>query len=350
MQTQKFFSLIEEVLKNNISDLHLWTDEFPYIRNKTGDISSVDSYGKIPAEEMQEIADFLLEKPFTDNTNDVSFAHNGGRFRVNISRTIVGISIAFRLIPTNIPEPADILLPNSLLEVTKSNKWIILVTGPTGSGKSTTMAAMLEYINRTQRKHIITLEDPVEFVYKNKLSLIHQRELGKQFSSFTNGIRSILREDPDVIVIGEMRDLATIEAAITLAETGHIVFSTLHTNDTVQTVDRIIQSFPSGMQNQIRMQLGLAMKAVVSQILLPKKDNTGRVVAREIMFNNDSIRNLIIRWETQHLYSTLEISKQDGMILMDESIAKLVEKWLVSEEVAKNHMRDSSRLTMFKND
>lgn len=210
------------------------------------------------------------------------------------------------------------------------------------------MATMLEYINRTQRKHIITLEDPVEFVYKNKLSLIHQRELGKQFNNFSAGIRSILREDPDVIVIGEMRDLATIEAAITLAETGHIVFSTLHTNDTVQTVDRIIQSFPANMQNQIRMQLGLTMRAIISQILLPKKDNSGRIVAREIMFNNDSIRNLIVRGETQHLYSTLEISKQDNMILMDEALQRLVSKGLITENVAKHNMRDPSRLHMFQ--
>lgn len=157
------------------------------------------------------------------------------------------------------------------------------------------MAAMIEHINRNTSRHIITLEDPVEFVYENKKSLIHQRELGKQFDSFADGIRSVLREDPDVIVVGEMRDLATIETAITLAETGHLVFSTLHTNDTVQTIDRIIQSFPAQAQNQIRMQLALALTAVVSQSLLPKADQSGRVVAREIMLNNDSIRNLIIR-------------------------------------------------------
>lgn len=154
---------------------------------------------------------------------------------------------------------------------------------------------MLEHVNRTTKKHIITLEDPVEFVYENKQSLIHQRELGKQFESFPDGIRSILREDPDVIVVGEMRDLDTIRAAVTLAETGHLVFSTLHTNDTIQTVDRIIQSFPPDEQSQIRMQFSLALRAVVSQVLLPKVDGSGRVVAREIMLNNDSIRNLIIR-------------------------------------------------------
>jgi twitching motility protein PilT len=157
------------------------------------------------------------------------------------------------------------------------------------------MAAMIEYINRNSQRHIITLEDPVEFVYENKKSLIHQRELGKQFESFPDGIRSILREDPDVIVVGEMRDLETIRAAVTLAETGHLVISTLHTNDTIQTVDRIIQSFPPDEQAQIRMQFSLALRAVVSQVLLPKADGSGRVVAREIMLNNDSIRNLIIR-------------------------------------------------------
>lgn len=346
MNQQKFFSLIDEIIKNKISDLHLGSNECPYIRNKTGDIAPVEQYGVISHEEMLQIAEMLLGRPFEDVTNDVSFSHQGNRFRVNISRTISGVTIAFRTIPSIIPEPTEILLPNSLLEVTKGSKGLILVTGPTGSGKSTTMAAMLEYINRTMRRHVITLEDPVEFVYQNKLSLFHQRELGKQFETFDDGIRSIMREDPDVIVIGEMRDLATIEAAISLAETGHIVFSTLHTNDTVQTVDRIVQSFPANMQNQIRMQLGLTMKAIVSQILLPKKDGTGRVVAREIMFNNDSIRNLIMRGETQHLYSTIEISKQDNMILMDESLAKLVEAGHISKETAKHSMRDSSRLDM----
>ncbi|MBB1554445.1 PilT/PilU family type 4a pilus ATPase [Candidatus Gracilibacteria bacterium] len=344
----KFILLIEEVIKNNISDLHLGSNEPPYIRNKTGGIVPVAQYGVINDEEIHEIAESLIGRPFEENTIDVSFEHQGTRFRVNISHTISGMTIALRTIPSQIPEPAEITLPNSLLDITNGSKGIILVTGPTGSGKSTTMATMLEYINRTSRRHIITLEDPVEFVYKNKLSLIHQRELGKHFDNFASGIRSILREDPDVVVVGEMRDLATIEAAITLAETGHIVLSTLHTNDTVQTVDRIIQSFPSTMQNQIRMQLGLTMRAIVSQILLPKADGTGRVVAREIMFNNDSIRNLIIRGDTQHLYSTIEISKQDNMILMDESLQRLVENGTISESVAKYSMRDPSRLQMFK--
>ena len=182
------------------------------------------------------------------------------------------MTLAFRTIPNKIPEPEDILLPEALLKYTTKDKGIILITGPTGSGKSTTMATMLDYINANTKRHIITLEDPIEFVHQNKKSLVHQRELGKQFDTFPDGIRSILREDPDIIVIGEMRDLETIEAAITLAETGHLVFSTLHTNDTVQTIERIIQSFPADKQNQIRMQFGLAMKIIMSQILLPRKD------------------------------------------------------------------------------
>ncbi len=206
------------------------------------------------------------------------------------------------------------------------------------------MATILDYINSNSSKHIITLEDPVEFVYQNRNSLIHQRELGKQFHTFGEGIRSILREDPDIIVIGEMRDLETMEAAITLAETGHLVFSTLHTNDTVQTVDRIIQSFPATSQNQIRMQFALSMRAIISQILLPKSDTTGMIVARELMFNNDSVRNLIIRGETQNLYSVLELGKQDGMILMDESLMNLVREHKIYTKTAQLFMRDPSKL------
>ena len=208
------------------------------------------------------------------------------------------------------------------------------------------MAAMVEYINRNSSRHIITLEDPVEFVYENKKSLIHQRELGKQFDTFTDGIRSVLREDPDVIVVGEMRDLASIETAITLAETGHLVISTLHTNDTVQTVDRIIQSFPTGGQNQIRTQLALALSAIVSQTLLPKKDQTGRIVAREIMLNNDSIRNLIIRGETQHMYSILEISKQDGMILMDDAVIEHYKNGHITRDIVNQYVRDQDRVNI----
>jgi twitching motility protein PilT len=294
-------------------------------------------------DDIKDICTLLLSREFTEKTVDLSFEYKETRFRVNISRVLRGVTLAFRTIPNTIPHPEEILIPESILKLTTKDKGIILITGPTGSGKSTTMAAMLDYINANTKKHIITLEDPIEFIHQNKKSLVHQREHGKQFDSFPDGIRSILREDPDIIVIGEMRDLETIEAAITLAETGHLVFSTLHTNDTVQTIERIVQSFPADKQNQIRMQFGLSMKLIMSQILLPRKDKSGRVVAREIMINNDSIRNLIIRGSTQQMYTVLETSKQDGMILMDDALIGLFRKGAISIESVKGSIRDFTR-------
>ena len=346
MELQKFLNLIDDIIKNNISDLHLTPNDYPYIRNMIGSIMPVEAFWKVSNVDIASVCEILLSRPFSEKTLDISFERWSTRFRVNISRVIKWICISFRAIPSKIPEPEEILLSKKLLNLTKVEKWIILVTGPTGSGKSTTMAAMVEHINRNTSRHIITLEDPVEFLYENKKSLVNQRELGKQFDSFANGIRSVLREDPDVIVVGEMRDLETIETAITLAETGHLVFSTLHTNDTVQTIDRIIQAFPAVSQNQIRTQLALTLTAVISQALLPRKDQTWRLVAREILLNNDSIRNLIIRGETQHMYSILEISKQDGMILMDDAIIEHYKNGLVSREIIDQYIRDRDRITM----
>ncbi len=347
MEIDRFLSLIDDIIKNNISDLHFTTGEFPYIRNSVGDMTPIQAFWKLTEADIDLVTTHLVWRPFHDRTIDVSFERVTARFRVNISRVIRGTSIAFRMIPSTIPEPESISLPKHLLDLTLAEKWIILVTGPTGSGKSTTMAAMVEHINRNSQRHIITLEDPVEFIYQNKKSLIHQRELGKQFDTFPDGIRSILREDPDVIIVGEMRDLATIQTAITLAETGHLVFSTLHTNDTVQTIDRIIQSFPPDEQNQIRMQLALALTWVISQTLLPRADGSGRVVAREVMINNDSIRNLIIRWDTHHMYSVLEISKQEWMVLMDDSIIDLYKRRHVSRSTIERYIHDRGRIAMF---
>jgi twitching motility protein PilT len=346
MQIERFKSLIEDIIKNRISDLHFSSNEYPYIRNHVWDISPVQMFGKVNEEDLIQIIEFLLTRPLSETTIDISYEQSGTRFRVNISRVIHGLTISMRTIPSIIPEPESIWLQKHLLDLTIAEKWIVLITGPTGSGKSTSMAAMIEHINRNSQRHIITLEDPVEFIYENKKSLIHQRELGKQFDSFPDGIRSILREDPDVIVVWEMRDLDTIRAAVTLAETGHLVISTLHTNDTIQTVDRIIQSFPPDEQAQIRMQFSLALRAVVSQVLLPKADGTGRVVAREIMLNNDSIRNLIIRGETHHMYSILEISKQEGMILMDDAIIDLYRRKYVTRSIIEKYIHDKSRIAM----
>ncbi len=344
METSKFLSLIEEIIDKNISDLHLSTGRTPFIRNQTGDIVEVESFGMLTAEDIENVISILYGKPFTDTSIDISFEHKNVRFRVNIFRTIHGITISMRRILSVIPDPKDILLPEYILDIANTRKGLILVTGPTGSGKSTTLATIAQHINKTLRKHIITLEDPVEFVYKNEKCLINQREYGRHFETFSDGIRSVLREDPDIVIVGEMRDLETIQAAIELAESGHLVLSTLHTNDTVQTVDRIIQSFPKEIQNQIRMQLSLTLKMVVSQVLIPKADNSGRVVAREILVNNDSARNLILRGQTQHIYSTIETSSQEGMILMDQSVQNLFKEGLISESNALYNMRDRDRL------
>jgi twitching motility protein PilT len=344
MENTKFISLIDEIIKMNISDLHITSESFPYIRNKIWNIVPVDKYGVVTGFDVESICEYLLGRKFDERTLDTSYSQWGARFRINMSRSIKGITISMRMIPCIIPSPADIQLSDSILQATNADKGIILITGPTGSWKSTTMATMLDYINNHSYRHIITLEDPVEFVYQNRKSLIHQRELGKQFHTFGEWIRSILREDPDVIVIGEMRDLETMEAAITLAETGHLVFSTLHTNDTVQTVDRIIQSFPATSQNQIRMQFALSMRLIISQILLPKSDTSGMIVAREVMFNSDSVRNLIIRGETQNLYSVLELGKQNGMILMDEAVLQLLANHKIYTKTAQMAMRDPSKI------
>ncbi len=344
MENTKFVSLIAEVIKMNISDLHITSETYPYVRNKIWNIVPVEKYGIISGFDVESICEFLLGRRFDERTLDTSYSQGLTRFRINFSRTINGITISMRMIPCVIPSPDDISLTEPMLRATAADKGIILITGPTGSGKSTTMATMIDYINAHTYRHIITLEDPVEFVYQNRKSLIHQRELWKQFHTFGEGIRSILREDPDVIVIGEMRDLETMEAAITLAETGHLVLSTLHTNDTVQTVDRIIQSFPSTSQNQIRMQFALCMRMIISQVLLPKSDTSGMIVAREVMFNTDSVRNLIIRGETQNLYSVLELGKQDGMILMDDAIMRLLSNHIIYTKTAEMAMRDPSRI------
>ena len=316
MELQKFLSLIDEIIKNKVSDLHITPNDFPYIRSPIGEIEPLEKFGKLVGEDIADICKILISRPITEKTLDLSFEYHDTRFRVNISHVIHGTCISFRSIPSSIPSAETIMLPEYLLKTTNSEKWIILITGPTWSGKSTTMATMLDHINRTMKRHIITLEDPIEFVYKNNKSLIHQRELGKHFDSFANG---------------------------------HLVFSTLHTNDTVQTIDRVLQSFAPDKQNQIRMQFWLAMRAIISQILLPKKDGTGRVVAREIMFNNDSIRNLIIRWDTQHMYSVLETSRQEWMLLMDDALLGLFKRWHIVWSTVEYNIRDKSRMNSIVN-
>jgi twitching motility protein PilT len=266
---------------------------------------------------------------------DCSYAIEGvSRFRVNLFLDKGGVGIAARIIPSKIPTPEEIDLPPSALNFTKLRNGLVLVCGPTGSGKSTTLAAMIDQINRERNCHIVTVEDPIEFTYTHNKSMVHQRELNAHTHSFGNALKHLLRQDPNVVLVGEMRDLETIAAAITISETGHLVFATLHTLDAPQTVDRIIDVFPPYQQQQIRTMLSGALKGVVSQQLLPRKDGKGRVAAREIMVATPAISNLIREGKTHQIYSSIQTGAQLGMITMDMAVRNLLAKGLITEEVA----------------
>jgi twitching motility protein PilT len=254
------------------------------------------------------------------------------RFRVNAFRQARGEGVVFRVIPSKILTLEQLGLPKSLREVTKNERGLVLVTGPTGSGKSTTLAAMIDIINNSLNGHIITIEDPIEFVHESKKCLINQRELGSHTHSFANALRSALREDPDIILVGEMRDLETISLALTAAETGHLVFSTVHTSGASKTVDRIIDVFPAAQQDQVRAQFAESIQAVISQVLLKRRVGRGLVPALEIMTGTPAVRNLIREGKVAQLPSAIQTGQKFGMITLDQSLKELVSKGIVDKE------------------
>lgn len=256
-----------------------------------------------------------------------------GRFRVNTFMQRGSSAAAIRLVYTELPDPHELLIPQSVLDLYKYNKGLILVTGPTGSGKSTTLSCIIDLINSTRKCHILTLEEPIEFLHRHKNSIVNQREIGQDTQSYARALRSALRESPDVILIGEMRDLETISIAMTAAETGHLVLSTLHTLGAAKTIDRIIDAFPADQQHQIRIQLSTVLQAVVSQQLLPSPER-GRVAAFEVMIASNAIRNLIRESKTYQIDSTIHMGRNEGMMSMDYSIAGLYKKGLVTKETA----------------
>jgi len=262
-----------------------------------------------------------------EKSGDIDFAYEVpgvGRFRANIFTDRNGMGAVFRLIPSTILTAEQLGLPHAILKMAELKKGLVLVTGPTGSGKSTTLAAMVDFINQKRREHILTLEDPIEFVHLNKLSLVNQREIETHTASFGVALRAALREDPDVILVGEMRDLETIELAITAAETGHLVFGTLHTNSAAKTVDRVINVFPADRQEQIRLMLSESLKGVVSQMLLKRRDRPGRVASLEVMVVTPAISNLVRESKTFQIRSALQTGKQYGMQTMDQALYELV--------------------------
>ncbi|HYR06823.1 MAG TPA: type IV pilus twitching motility protein PilT [Longimicrobium sp.] len=260
-------------------------------------------------------------------THDLDFAYEiagVARFRGNFFRQHRGPGAVFRIIPSKIPTAEEINLPDAIRRFTDLNRGLVLVTGPTGSGKSTTLAAMIDLINQTRPEHILTIEDPIEFVHPNKKALVNQREVGPHTESFAAALKAALREDPDVILVGEMRDRETIALALTAAETGHLVFGTLHTNSAHKTVDRIIDTFPGDLQHQVRAMLSESLRGVVAQQLLRKKGGKGRVAAHEIMVGTAAVSNLIREGKTYQIPSIIQTGKKDGMVQMDQSILALV--------------------------
>jgi twitching motility protein PilT len=270
-----------------------------------------------------------------------------GRFRINLHRTRRGSAAAIRLLPRTIPSLGELGLPPALDDLTIAVRGLILVTGPTGCGKSTTLAALLDRINRRDKRHIVTIEDPVEYEHSHRESIVEQIEIGSDAPDFAEALRAALRQDPDVILVGEMRDLETIRTVLTAAETGHLVLTTVHTNDAAQTVHRIVDVFPADQQPQIRQQLSLALSAIIYQQLIQRKNGRGRAVACEILVANDAVRNHLRKGTLHQLHSEMTLGRKLGMVTLEDSLAQLVRKDLISEEEARNHAMYPDELTSF---
>lgn len=294
----------------------------------------------------QMIPGRLVERFNIDGEVDFSYAvRNIGRFRVNIFKQRGSLSFVIRVVNSEIPDPKTLGLSESVIDLTTKKRGLVLVTGPTGSGKSTTLASLINIINQTYSKHIITLEDPIEYLHKHAKSVVNQREIGIDTQSYAGALRAALREDPDVILVGEMRDLDTISTAVTAAETGHLVFSTLHTIGAVPTIERIIDVFPTNQQGQIRIQLATLLEAIISQQLLPTADKKGRVAAFEVMYANSAIRNLIREAKPHQIPSIIQTSRSAGMLTMDDALYELYEKRMITRDDAILFAQDKSNLT-----
>ncbi|HOQ83539.1 MAG TPA: type IV pilus twitching motility protein PilT [Candidatus Syntrophosphaera thermopropionivorans] len=332
------YELLQFTAEAGASDLHIAAGAHPMVRvngkmkRLNLPILSPEEVESLVFGVMNEVQqDMFKEQLEIDFSTKLS---NDVRFRVNAFHQINGISCAFRVIPNEIKSFEELHLPDILKRLTQKEKGFVLVTGPTGSGKSTTLATMIDSINESRYCHIITIEDPIEFVHQSKNSLINQRELGHDTWSFTAALRSALREDPDVILVGEMRDLETVSLALTAAETGHLVFATLHTGSCTKSIDRIIDMFPKEQQQQVRSMLSESLEAVISQTLLPTKDGTGRVPAVEIMIANTAVRNLIREEKTYQIPSVIQASTKEGMQTRDQSLYNLVMNNLIERTVA----------------
>ena len=334
-----FAELLKEVVARNASDLHLSVGAHPILRIR-GRLMSLNEYPVLNGTITREVIYSILsndqrQRLETDWQLDFAYSVPGhGRFRVNAYYQRGSVGAAFRLIPFGLTKIDDLGLPPAVHEFARKPRGFVLVTGPTGSGKSTSLASMIDEINESREEHILTIEDPIEFLHTHKRCLVNQRELGADAQSFADALRAALRQDPDVILVGEMRDLETISTALTAAETGHLVFATLHTQDTAQTIDRVIDVFPPHQQGQVRVQLSVALQGIITQQLLPTADGSGRVVACEVLVPTPAVRNLIREGKTHQIYSVLQTSANVGMQTMDSALVKLVREGKISRTTA----------------
>jgi twitching motility protein PilT len=345
---------LRHLVQHNGSDLHLTVGSAPVMRQH-GHLTRI-KFRDLATADMERLMFEIMsdtQKAEFESTNDLDFAYEItgiARFRVNAFRQRKGIAAVLRTIPSTVLTADQLSLPEGVRRFCKLTKGLVLVTGPTGSGKSTTLAAMIDLINETKPDHILTIEDPIEFVHVNKQGLVNQREVGNHTRSFATALRAALREDPDVILVGEMRDLETISLGLTAAETGHLVFGTLHTSSAAKTVDRIINVFPAAEQEQVRAMLSESLRGVIAQQLLRKADGSGRVAALEIMVGTPALGNMIRDGKTHQVPSLIQTGRKDGMQLMDQAILDMLMKKVVSAEEAYSRAHNKSEFLPYLTD
>ncbi len=338
--------LFQIASQDQASDLHLLAGQPPILRIH-GQLNPLPDQPVLSAEDIRRLVFSILNKEQQTiflRQRELDFSYeltDGTRFRVNIHWEKGQIGLVARVVNKQIPTMEQLGMPEVVYQLARLKQGLVLVTGPTGCGKSTSLAAMMDLINKERSEHIVTLEDPIEYLFTSQKSFIRQRQLNTDFLSFGEALKHVVRQDPNVIMVGEMRDLETIAAAITVAETGHLVFATLHTLNAAQTVDRIIDVFPPHQQDQIRLQLALELRGVISQQLLPRADGLGRLAAREIMINTPAIANLIRENKVAQIKSVIQTSADQGMISMDQSLQKLLEQKLITPETAQAYQSES---------
>jgi twitching motility protein PilT len=332
-------ALLTRMNELEASDLHLTSGSEPVVRVR-GQLVRLEDTEKLAPEIVRDLVYGILsteQQKILETRKSVDFAYSlpaVARFRVNVFFQRSTLGAAFRMIPTQIQSLEELGLPKQLESLAAEPRGLVLVTGPTGSGKSTTLATMIDLINRTRQEHILTIEDPIEFLHWHRSCIVNQRELGTDTLSFGDALRAALRQDPDVVLVGEMRDLETISTALTAAETGHLVFATLHTQSAPQTIDRIIDVFPAEQQDQVRIQLASTLQGIVTQSLVPTADGRGRVASLEIMFPDDAIRNLIRQGKIEQIYSVIQTGTGRGMQTMEQALADLVLRKVITREAA----------------